>query len=167
MIDGDGGIVLRSARDGDAAGLISLIAGCFAEYSGCVLDVDGEMPYLRRIASAFSEVDGRFWVAECAGRIVGSVGLRPRKTGTMALVNLYVARSARRQGLGARLTGVVEDGARQRNADTVDLWSDTRFRDAHRLYERLGYQRMPETRRLNDLSSSIEFHFVKSLGPSP
>ena len=162
-----GDIVLRSARDDDAAGLIALIAGCFAEYPGCVLDVDGEMPYLRRIAGAFADVGGDFWVAEHVGGIVGSVGLRPRRGGTMALVNLYVARSARRRGLGARLTGLVEDGARRRRAPVVDLWSDTRFRDAHRLYERLGYQRMPETRHLKDLSSSIEFRFVKTLEASP
>ena len=160
-------IVLRPARDDDAAGLIALIAGCFAEYPGCILDVDGEMPYLRRIAGAFAEVDGEFWVAEHRRRLVGSVGLRPRRQGTIALVNLYVARSARRRGLGARLTGLVEDGARRRRADVVDLWSDTRFRDAHRLYERLGYRRMPETRHLSDLSSSVEFRFIKAVEASP
>lgn len=164
---GGGAIALRPARDDDAAGLIALVGGCFAEYPGCVLDVDGEMPHLRRIAGAFAEVDGEFWVAEHGDRVVGSVGLRPRRQGMMALVNLYVARSARRRGLGGRLAKLVEDGARKRRAAVVDLWSDTRFRDAHRLYERLGYERMPETRRLHDLSSSIEFRFVKTLEASP
>ena len=42
-------------------------------------------------------------------------------------------------------------------------WSDTRFLDAHRLYERLGYVRTGETRDLHDLSNTTEFFFVKEL----
>ena len=33
---------LRRANDSDSAGVIALIAGVFAEYEGCVLDVDRE-----------------------------------------------------------------------------------------------------------------------------
>lgn len=39
----------------------------------------------------------------------------------------------------------------------------TRFTDAHRLYERLGYVRSPGTRELHDLSRSVEYHFAKAL----
>jgi RimJ/RimL family protein N-acetyltransferase len=45
----------------------------------------------------------------------------------------------------------------------IDCWTDTRFADAHRLYARLGYERQPEMRDLNDLSNSTEFHFIKQL----
>ena len=38
---------LRAVVDGDSAGLIRLIAAVFAEYPGCVLDVDREEPELR------------------------------------------------------------------------------------------------------------------------
>ena len=61
-------VEIRAARDADADELIALIGAVFDEYPGCVLDVDGEMPELRAIASAFNAASGRFWVAEQAGR---------------------------------------------------------------------------------------------------
>ena len=51
---------LRPATDDDSAGVIALIARVFAEYPGCVLDVDREEPELRAPASSFD----RFWVVE-------------------------------------------------------------------------------------------------------
>lgn len=157
--------LVRPACDGDADGLIALIGACFADYPGCVLDVDGEMPHLRAIATSFARRRGRAWVAEYEGRVVGVVGVRPaEKPRTMELMTLYVAHAVRRQGLGARLVEIAEAEARRRGALWVELWSDTRFTDAHRLYERLGYRRLPETRELFDLSDTVEFQFVKALG---
>jgi putative acetyltransferase len=57
----------------------------------------------------------------------------------------------------------VEHEARRTGARMVELWSDTRFTAAHRLYERLGYIRLPETRSLSDLSQTTEFHYRKQL----
>ena len=49
---------LRPARDSDSAGVIALIGRVFAEYPGCVLDVEAEEPELRAPATHFD----RFWV---------------------------------------------------------------------------------------------------------
>ena len=156
---------IRLARDNDAGGLIPLIEACFADYPGCVLDVDGEMPYLRAIASAFARRRGQVWVAEHRGDVVGVVGLRPAPAiRTMQLMTLYVAHQVRRQGLGSELIALAEAEARQRGARWVELWTDTRFTDAHRLYERLGYKRLPRTRALHDLSDTVEYHYVKAVG---
>lgn len=163
--DSAGPVTIRSARDGDARQLIDLIASCFAEYPGCVLDVDREEPELKAIASTFAAGNGLFWVATREERVVGSVGLLPSgRGGVMELKKLYVARSERRRGLGSRLCLLVEKEARSRGAEMLELWSDTRFADAHRLYERLGYLRGGETRELHDLSRSVEFYFSKPLG---
>ena len=160
-----GDTVIRAGRDGDADGLIALIGGCYAEYPGCVLDVDGEIPELRAIASHFAGRDGRFWVVETGGRVVGCVGAAPaRSPATVELLKLYVDHTARDRGLGRRLVGLVEDEAARRRAAAVELWTDTRFHTAHRLYERLGYARQPATRALHDLSGSVEFHYRKRLG---
>ena len=149
---------LRDARDDDAAQLIELIGAVWDEYPGCVMDVDGEVPELRRIASAHVEWKGAFWVAEQAGRLVGCVGWVPSgEGGGVELHKLYVAAAARRTGLGAQLCARVE-GARG-GLDFVELWSDTRFADAHRLYERRGYLRGPHTRELHDLSGSVEYYY--------
>jgi len=160
----DASLTIRDARDDDAAGLIELIDATFAEYPGCVLDVDGEMPQLRAIASAFAEMNGRFWTAHRDGVLVGCGGLAPAHEGPgIELKHLYVAKSARRMGLGTAFVRLIEDEARRREARFIELWSDTRFLDAHRLYERLGYARLPDTRELRDLSNSVEFHFNKLL----
>jgi putative acetyltransferase len=45
----------------------------------------------------------------------------------------------------------------------VELWSDTRFEDAHRLYEGRGYRRGDELRELHDLSGSVEYYYRRSL----
>ena len=154
---------IREARDDDDWDLIGLVAGCWSEYPGCVLDVHGEVPELLAVATHYRDLGGAFWVVEDNGRIVASIGLAPSGTGVIELRKLYVARAARRRGVGQRLVALVEDEARRGGAVTIEMWSDTRFLDAHRLYERLGYQRGWETRDLHDLSNSTEFSFTKSL----
>jgi GNAT superfamily N-acetyltransferase len=155
--------VIRAARDEDAAGLIALVGACWAEYPGCVLDVDGEMPHLRRIAGAYAEWGGELFVAEQLGEVVGSVGWVPGADGGIELRMLYVAATARRRGLGTRLAELVETAARERGAASLELWSDTRFLDAHRLYERLGYMRSGVTRELHDRSHTVEYRFRKPM----
>jgi putative acetyltransferase len=161
---------IRPARDDDSAGLIALIDGCFREYPGCVTDVDGEMPELYAIARYAEQRRGRFWIAERNGLVVGSVGVVPVSPVVpvpgidgqgVELLKLYVSSSERGAGLGRTLVGLVEDEARKRNAGFVELWSDTRFTDAHRLYELLGYIRSPFTRDLNDKSNTTEYHYRK------
>jgi putative acetyltransferase len=157
------GVCIRTGRDDDAAGLIGLIGDCFAEYPGCVLDVDGEMPYLRGIASYYAACDGRVWIGEQGSRVVASIAMQPGVRGAIELRMLYVAKPARRRGLASRLCEHVEAEARARGAAAIELWSDTRFLDAHRLYSRLGYLRGPRTRELHDLSNTVEYYFRKPL----
>ena len=87
----------------------------------------------------------------------------PEYRGWLQLRKLYVARAYRRQGLAGALLARVEAAARERGAAGIELWADTRFVDAHRFYADRGYQRLPETRELFDLSRSVEFHFEKRL----
>lgn len=155
-------LVIRDGLDSDSQELIALIASIFAEYPGCVLDVDGEAPHLRRPASAFAGWGGGLLVAELKGRVVGCVGFAGHGD-AVELKHLYVAAAARRRGLGGRLTWLVEERARALGRTRVELWTDTRFVDAHRLYERLGYRRGPETRALHDLSRTVEYFYSKLL----
>lgn len=159
-------LTTREAHDDDAAGLIALIGGVFAEYPGCVMDVDGELPELRAIASHFREHDGEFWVTVRDGGIVGCIGYsRAKDPSGVELKKLYVHASARQHGLGGQLHDRVEARARERGARFIDLWSDTRFTTAHAFYERRGYQRAATTRELHDKSFTVEFYFRKDLAP--
>lgn len=152
---------VRAARDADSAGVIAVVAACFAEYPGCVLDVDLEEPELRTPASSFE----RFWVVEGPGaRVVGCCGLEVRAD-HVELEKLYLLPEARGRGLARELVGRVEAEARARGLGRVELWSDTRFLDAHGLYAHLGYRRTGRERDLGDLSRTTEWHFERALGP--
>ena len=155
---------IRDARDDDGDGVIALIDASWSDYPGCVLDVDGELPELRTIASHFRSLGGRFWVAEREGIIVGCVGVIPVEAADgFELHKLYVAQSERRHGLGRRLVRLVEDESIAGGSRYVELWTDTRFVEAHRFYERLGYTRLPQIRTLNDISNSVEYRYRKAL----
>jgi putative acetyltransferase len=103
-------------------------------------------------------------VAKAGGSVVGSVACRPTPDAEgVELQMLYVMAPWRRRGLGSRLVALVEGEAVRRRATFVELWSDTRFLDAHRLYVDLGYEQRPEVRALHDLSHTHEYHFVRPL----
>jgi GNAT superfamily N-acetyltransferase len=151
---------LRDARDEDSAGVIALIESCYAEYPPNVLDVDGEEPELRTPASSFD----RFWVVEDeAGAVVGCIAIA--LGGPVAeLKKCYVGRALRGQGWGRRLVAEVESAAAAAGCTAVELWTDTRFTLAHRVYQALGYRPSGRTRELHDLSQTTEYHYAKGLG---
>lgn len=154
---------LRPVRDPDAPALQALIGACFAEYPGCVLELDGLDAWMRRPGTRFA-AGGELWVVPAAGGgLAACCGWIPTPDG-VELKSLYVAAGSRRAGLGTALAGLVERRARDRGATAVRLWSDSRFTDAHRLYRRLGYSGPLDSRALHDASRSTEFAFAKELG---
>lgn len=150
---------LREVTDQDGAAVQALVGGCFAEYPGCVLDLDGVDMWMRAPDTRRGAA-GAFWVCADGPGLVASVGWGPAEGG-LELKSLYVAAPARRRGYGKALVGLVERAARQRGVRSVELWTDTRFTDAHRLYARLGYVRLPGIRELGDPSRTVEYHFSK------
>ncbi len=133
MTEGDcGATLLRAARDADAADIIELIAAAYAEYPGCVLDIEADMPELKAPTTNYAARGGRFWVAQAvaaagaaagAAEILGCVACQPASDGGVELEKLYVARNARRGGLGGRL---------------LDLWSRPRRRPGRPAPSRCG-----------------------------
>ena len=76
---------------------------------------------------------------------------------------LYVLPEARRMGIASYLVRMIENLLTGAGVQELELWSDIRFTDAHRLYRSLGWQQLDETRHIDDLSDSTEYHFVKKL----
>ncbi len=58
---------IRPGDDADADQLIALIGACWAQYPGIRMDVDGEMPELRALATYYATSGGALWVAEDGG----------------------------------------------------------------------------------------------------
>jgi len=154
---------LRPGLDADAASFIALIAGCWAEYPGCVMDLDGEVPELRALASYYAGQGGALWVGEAAGEIVGMVATRPLGLDAWEICKMYVAPAQRGGGLAQALLEAAENHARAGGGAIMKLWSDTRFARAHRFYEKYSYVRSGPIRALNDASNSIEFAYAKPL----
>ena len=152
---------LRPATDDDSDGLIDLIAGVWTEYPSIVFDLDGEEPWLRAPASAYSG-QGELWVLPFpdAGGLLACAGWRPHPEGA-ELKSLYVAAPCRRQGWGSRLVRFIERRAGcQSSRARLRAWSDSRFTDSHQMYEQLGYRRTGASRELHDKSATVEFEFV-------
>jgi GNAT superfamily N-acetyltransferase len=153
---------LREGRDSDADGFIALIGACWGEYPGCILDVDGEVPELRALATYFRDQGGRLWVAEQDGSLLGMVGTRPLKEdAAWEICRMYVDAAARGSGLASRLLDTAEAHAGASGAERLVLWTDTRFTRAHGFYEKRGYVRQGSIRILDDISHSLEFRYTK------
>jgi GNAT superfamily N-acetyltransferase len=160
------GPTIRPGRDEDEAAYIRLIGEAWAEYPGCVFDVDAELPELHALATHFAGLSGAVWVAEEAGAILGMIGVVPDAGGAREIRKLYVDRAARGSGLAQRLLATAEAHAAAHGARDLFLWTDTRFTRAHRFYGKQSFVREGALRTLADLSNSIEYRYAKPLGRS-
>ncbi|MDQ0512414.1 GNAT family N-acetyltransferase [Ancylobacter amanitiformis] len=170
-------VTIRTARDTDGDAIAGLIAGAFAEYAGCVFDRAAEFPELDAIASHFAARGGVIWVAEGGvegGKppaVIGSLAIAPSgdddaPAGTLELFKVYVAASARRRGVARALFDEARRHALAREAPEIRLWTDTRFLDAHRFYERCGFRRRSGPRACHDLSATWEYPYRLGLLPA-
>lgn len=147
---------LRPTVPDDVPGILTLIGEIFAEY-GCTLDAQHEDTYLLRPGPYFRERGGEFWIVEERGQIVATVAVLLHEDAA-ELRCLYVHRALRRRGWGRRLTELTMDYARRAGRRRMILWSDTRFREAHRLYVKMGFSQRG-TRELHDSNDSTEYRF--------
>lgn len=154
---------IRAGRDDDAAGFIALIGACWAEYPGNILDVDGENPELRALATYYAKAGGALWAVEHQGAVAGMIATKPLGDHVWELCKVYTAPALRGTGMAQAMIDAAETFARAHGGTTMKLWSDTRFDRAHRFYEKQSYLRAGALRVLNDLSNSIEFVYAKPL----
>ncbi len=151
---------VRTATPEDVPQILKLIDDVFAEY-GCVLDAENEDTYLLNPGPYFRERGGEFWVVEEAGQIIATVGVLLHEDAG-ELKCLYVRRAYRQQGWGRRLSELMLDYARRAGKRRIILWTDTRFRDAHRLYRKMGFTQRG-TRELHDSNNTVEYGFELDL----
>lgn len=152
--------MIRSGRDTDAPALIALIRRCWADYPGCVMDLDNEVPELRVLASFYAERAGALWVSD---PVTATVAAKPVGDAIWELCKLYVHPDHHGTGLAHTLVDTAEAHARAHGAAAMELWTDTRFHRAHRFYEKRGYTRHGQPRFLHDLSNSWEHRYSRIL----
>jgi ribosomal protein S18 acetylase RimI-like enzyme len=143
-------LIIRPAREADlpAVGAITVEA---YRADGFVGDHDDYASTLADAASRFR--DAELLVAQDeSGAVLGSVTVvRPgtpysevSKPGELEFRMLAVTAAARGRGVGETLVRAVIDKAREAGATHVVLSSSEKMLAAHRLYERLGFTRLPE-----------------------
>ncbi|MCA9521603.1 MAG: GNAT family N-acetyltransferase [Myxococcales bacterium] len=148
--------MLRPVEPSDTEAVRRLIASIYAEYD-CVLDLEGVDSHLIVPGADVRAKGGDFWVVERHEAIEATcaVALYPDHA---ELKTLYVHPERRRRGWGSALVRFVARYVVAKERRRIVLWSDTRFHDAHRLYEGLGFRRFG-TRELHDLNQTTEFGF--------
>ena len=114
-----------------------------------------EDPYLEHLRNAAArDAQAELWVATAddGDRVVGTVTLCREGSPWRELADhdegefrmLAVAPDARRSGVGESLVRLVLDRFREEGATAIVMSSLNEMTDAHRLYERLGFERTPE-----------------------
>ena len=91
------------------------------------------------------------------------MGYLPSKKNEIEIHKLYIDQKFRRKGLAKHLVQKVENIALRENKSKVILWTDTRFKEAHKMYLKMDYQKSKKTRRLYDISDTVEYNFIKNL----
>lgn len=155
---------LRPVEPHDTQALQSLIGGIYAEYD-VVLDLEDVDHHLVAPGPWFRRPGGECWVLdEPAQPVVACVAVKLLDCHVAELKSLYVHPRLRRRGLASGLTAHVEAYALNAGRRRVELWSDTRFGNAHLLYRHLGYTQEGE-RDLGDWQNTREYGFFKDLLP--
>ncbi len=124
-------------RHGD--GHLGVIEEVYREY-GFTWDL--AHPYFADLLdpeSHYERAGGFFEVAVADAAVVGTIGGTRHGT-DWELHRLYVRPSHRKRGIGSALVRRFLDRVRSSDATRVVLWSDKRLKDAHRLYESLGFR---------------------------
>ncbi len=147
--DGPVEVRVRRVREGEleAVGRLTVAAYAADGY------ITPDHPYAEHLADAAArQREATLLVAEDGeGRLVGTATVVPAESslvemcrpGEVEVRMLAVAPGARRRGVGEVLARACVEAGRELGCERVILSSGTWMRTAHRLYERLGFVRVP------------------------
>jgi putative acetyltransferase len=149
-------IRVRAASGADQEGIVRVIRAVYDEY-GFTWDPETYHADLYDLDRYYRDRGDTFFVAEEDGQTLATAALElfpaiPGERGQLhfgpglpriggcdcSIERLYVHPDARRRGLGGTMMRTVVEGAREAGRSLMEIWSDKRFVDAHRLYERQG-----------------------------
>lgn len=148
--------VIRDARAEELGAASALMQAAYAPYFADVPPEQREVIdwYLQDIGDVWSRLaDSELIVAEDDGRLVGAVTFFPEGTraenggwpqGWSGIRLLAVAPDARRRGIGRALTEECLRRARAIGASAMGLHTTGFMAVAKGMYERLGFERVPE-----------------------
>lgn len=144
-------LIIRPAREADLPVVGAITVEAY-RVDGFVGAQDDYASTLADAASRFRDAELLVAVDSASDEVLGSVTVvRPgtpyaeiSQPGELEFRMLSVASSARGRGVGEALVRTVIDRARAAGLGSVVLSSSEKMAAAHRLYERLGFTRLPE-----------------------
>jgi GNAT superfamily N-acetyltransferase len=134
-----GEVRVREARFDDPA-VQKLVADALAELSARYGGSGDDTPLGR---TDFDPPDGRFFVAEIGGELVGCAGWR-RHGADAELKRMFTLAAARGRGVARTVLAAIEESARAAGCRRVILETGDRQPEAISLYSRSGYRRIPD-----------------------
>ena len=159
---------VRSFRPDDAPGAAAVILPIQREEFGIAITLE-QQPDLLDIAGFYQRGGGNFWVAECDGTIVGTIGLLDIGNRQGALRKMFVvpAHRGREQGVAQQLLDGLLRWAAARGIAQIFLGTTEKFLAAHRFYERNGFEQVaPEAlpREFPVMAVDSKFYRIDSRG---
>lgn len=147
---------VRLARLEDAVGVCETVKEVYDEFNFC-WEPEGYHADIHDLTDYCNPEIAQFWVAESNNEILGCGGIEwcpaipgaaltldhtetlPRVAATQAmLIRYYVRPNARGQGIASKILELSIAAAKLRGITGIEIWSDKRFVDAHRLYQNRG-----------------------------
>jgi GNAT superfamily N-acetyltransferase len=120
-----------------------------AEHIAALIDQLGYPVSAEDVAERLNLIEAigqRVLVAELDGRAIGCLSTstmtvlhRPAPVGRISM--MVIAEDLRGQGIGAKLVAAAERTLRDKGCQLVEVTSNLRRTDAHRFWERIGYDR--------------------------
>lgn len=147
-------------QDQHRDGVIGVIRGVHDEY-GFTWEADGYHRDLYDVQGHYLQPGGMFWALMHGDKVIGCAGVSLH--GDHAeLHRMYLQANHRGSGWGRKMLLKAIEFAKSRGCVAMELWSDVKLTDAHKLYLRSGFTQHGE-RICDDPDNSREYGFWKEL----
>jgi GNAT superfamily N-acetyltransferase len=143
-------VVIREAVFADLPGIIHVFMGDETGQHGDVWSDETQATYEAAMRAILASDANTLFVVEQAGQIIGTFqvtlipGLVARGRLRAKLESVHVRLEHRGQGLGSKMVVHALAFAKAKGAGMAELTSNKRRKDAHRFYEKLGFERSHE-----------------------
>lgn len=140
-------LTIREALESDIPALAAIYAADDIGSHGDTTDPEALVDYRRAFVAIAASSNETLYVVELSGEIVGTFQtvilnkLVGRGSVSMAIEAVQTRPDMRGQGIGSIMIGYCIDKAKKLDIGTVQLISNMARLDAHRFYERLGFER--------------------------
>ncbi len=147
MSAGINDLVIRVAEESDLAALIAIFAADEIGGHGDTTDEAAYPGYLAAFRAIRASANEALYVACLDGEIIGTfqtailTKLVGRGASSLKIQAVQTRVDMRGRGIGAIMIKHCIDEARKRGVKTIELASNMARQDAHRFYERLGFEK--------------------------